>query len=243
MTSTKRTTSRAGLLGAALLLYALLGAAAASATQILVGADHAELPARVAADGVSRVALVGDRVARVIRAPGGFEVEHDPVSGDLYLRPLAKDVTGEPVALFVGSERGFTYRLALTPVEGGPAQILIRNPELANARAAEAAPESDPRIAAIARLVRAVASREPLSGYAIEVGGGEAHGIDTSVVEVWRGPRFTALVLALGPRAPSVPAVLAERLGPDVAAVWLAEPGAGPADSRLAVAVRDGGSR
>ena len=243
MTPSRRTTSRAGLLAAALLVYTVLGTTAASATQILVAADHAELPARVAAGEVSRVTLMGDRVARVVRSPDGFDVEHDPGTGDLYLRPRAGDATGEPVALFVGSERGFTYRLILTPVEGGPAQILIRNPEIANARAARTAPESDPRVAAIARLVRAVASREPLAGYAIEAGGGEAHGIDTSVVEVWRGPRFTALVLALGPRAPSVPAVLAERLGPDVAAVWLAEPGAGPADSRLAVAVRDGGSR
>ena len=243
MTPTRPGPGRAGVLAAALLVYALLGATAASATQILVAADHAELPARVAAEGVSRVALMGDRVERVIRAPGGFEVEHDPDSGDLYLRPPANGVTGEPVALFVGSERGFTYRLTLTPVEGGPAQILIRNPEIAAAAAVEAAPESDPRIAAIARLVRAVANREPLAGYAIEAGGGEPHGIDASVVEAWRGPRFTALVLELGSRAPPGPAALAERLGPDIAAVWLAEPDAGPADGRLAVAVRGGGSR
>lgn len=243
MTPTKPGPVRAGVLAAALLVYTLLGAAAASATQILVAADHAELPARVAADGVSRVALMGDRVARVIRAPGGFEVEHDPGSGDLYLRPHAKSVTGEPVALFVGSERGFTYRLTLTPVENGPAQILIRNPEISTAAAVKAAPESDPRVAAIARLTRAVANREPLAGYAIEAGGGEPNGIDATIVEVWRGPRFTALVLELGPRAPSGPAALAERLGPDIAAVWLAEAGAGPAPGRLAVAVRGGDAR
>ncbi len=252
------------MLAAALLLLWLAGALPASATEVLDAVDHAELAAEVSAAGVSRIALLGDRVARVIRAPGGYRVEHDPGSGDLWLRPPADGADGaaldpdrgpgpaSPVALFVGTERGFTYRLMLTPAEGGPAQILIRNAAIAAAAHTRAAmPAAETRIAAIARLIRAVANREPLAGYAIEAGasgaGDDGAGdIDDDaavVVEVWRGPRFTALVLDPGPDAPSGPAALAAHLGPGIAAVWLAAPEAGSGHGRLAVAVREGLSR
>ena len=238
---------RPGALAAALLVHTVLATTAASATQILDAADHAELAAQVSATGVSRVALMGDRIARVIRAPGGFRVEHDPGSGDLYLRPLpagtGSAMAAEPVALFVGSEKGFTYRLTLTPAARGPAQILIRNPDLAAVAKADAATEGDPRIAAIAHLVRAVANREPLAGYTIEAGGDSAGDTDARVVEAWRGPRFTALVIELGADVTADAAALAARLGPGIAAVWLADAGAGPSGGRLAVAVREGDLR
>ena len=48
----------------------------AGAIQTLDAADHAELEAAVSATGVTRVALADDRIRRVIRSPGGFDVEH-----------------------------------------------------------------------------------------------------------------------------------------------------------------------
>jgi len=256
VTTIRRKAGHAGVLAAALLLWmAHAGAAFASATQILDAADHAELAAQISATGVSRVALLGDRIARVIRAPGGYQVEHDPGTGDLYLRPLPESVGGtasgpgrlpgeaSPVALFVGTEKGFTYRLTLTPAARGPAQILIRNPAAERAQATAPA-AADTRIAAIAALVRAVANREPLAGYRVEsASGGETGDGAVAMVEVWRGPRWSALVLELGPQAPNDPAALAARLGRGIAAVWLAEPGAGFSDGRFAVAVREGLSR
>ena len=128
---------RRALLLALHLLY--IGALAlplpAAAMQILDAADHAELAAEISATGVNRIALAGDRIARVVRAPGGFAVEHDAGSGDLYLRPAgprAKTPASEadphaPVTLFIGTEKGFTYRLTLMPADRDSAQILIRN--------------------------------------------------------------------------------------------------------------------
>ena len=249
MTRTKRKRNGSGILAAALLLcMAYAGAAPASATQILDAADHAEIAAQVSATGVSRLALLGDRIARVIRAPGGYQVEHDPGTGDLYLRPLPGGATNvapaEPVALFVGTEKGFTYRLTLTPAERGPAQILIRNADIATAATAGTAAASDARIAAIAGLIRAVANREPLAGYTIEGGGNrDADDAAVTVVEVWRGPRFSARVVELGADAPRDPETLAARLGTDIAAVWLADHVARPAGGRLAVEVREGDLR
>ena len=119
----------AGMLAAHLIYVAAAGPA--SAMQILDAADHAELAAEVSATGVNRIALSHDRIRRVIRAPGGFEAEHDPETGDLYLRPVApgepETTDGAPVTLFLGTEKGFTYRLTLTPSDRDSAQILIRN--------------------------------------------------------------------------------------------------------------------
>ena len=103
---------------------------------------------------------------------------------------------------------------------------------------------SEPHVAALVRLVRAVARREPLPGYAIHAGGRSlAAGI--RLVETWRGPRFAALVLEAD-ALPSAPAGGAAGLagtigslpgiGP-VAALWLAPPATGPSGGRLGVAV------
>ena len=239
----------------------LAGALPATAMQVLDATDHAELAAEISATGISRVALAGDRIVRVVRAPGGYEVEHDAATGDIYLRPAVPHpgspvepaagfgTTGgpgrAPVTLFVGTERGFTYRLALTPVARRSAQILIRNADADPAEAHGSATGADPHVAALVRLVRAVARREPLPGHRIAAGGGSpAPGLRT--VETWRGPRLTALVLEAdalpAPSGDSAAAGLAgtlrETLARDrLAALWLAAPGTGPNGGRLAVAV------
>ena len=233
----------------------------AAAMQILDAADHAEIAAEVSATGVNRIALAGDRIAKVVRAPDGFAVEHDAGSGDLYLRPAGPRAktppSGEdpqaPVTLFIGTEKGFTYRLTLMPVERDSAQILIRNADAAGAdRAVAAAPlAGDLHIAALVKLVRAVARREPLPGYSIHAGNGTSFS-GFGVIETWRGPRFRALVLeadplpaAVGDSAMAGLAGAMEDLsgvgrtadGVRLVALWLAAPGAGPSGGRVAVAV------
>ena len=220
----------AGALAACLIHLAL--AATASAMEVLDAEDHAELAAEVSATEVSRIALAGDRIVRLVRGPGGYAAEHDPTSGDLYLRPPASGAV--PLTLYLGTEKGFTYRLTLTPVERGAAQILIRNPAAAAPMQAEA--ESDSRVGALVALIRAAARREPLPGYAVEL---DITVGDVDALEVWRGPRFTALVLELGAGDSGDATALAARLGPGIAAAWTSAPGTGPSGGRLAVAVRE----
>ncbi len=224
--------------------------APAAAMQLLDAVDHAELSAEVSATEVNRIALLGDRIAKVVRAPDGFAVEHDPATGDLYLRLVGTD-PGDggrhaEASLFVGTEKGFTYRLTLTPSDRDAAQILIRNadamPEAATGADMTAGP-NDPHIAGLVKLVRAVARREALVGYAIEAGrGAPLPGL--SLVETWRGPRFRALVFEAGPSVTTAAdgaaglagTMAAAGLG-RVAALWLAAPGSGPGGGRLTVAV------
>ena len=242
-------------LAAAVLLAAPVPAAA---MQILDAADHAELAAEISATGVNRIALSRDRIAKVVRAPDGFAVEHDAASGDLYLRPAGvppgmPDAYGfEPVTLFVGTEKGFTYRLALTPSDRDPAQILIRNADALPDAAVADPVAGGPHIAALVQLVRAVARRDLLPGYAVHAGG-EALQPGLTLIETWRSPRLAALVFEAAPPASpgsrsgagedaGGPAGLAGSIGSlpgigPVAALWLAPPASGPSGGRLGVAV------
>ena len=238
---------------AAHLIY-MAAAGPASAMQILEAADHGELAAEVSATGVNRIALSHDRIRRVIRAPGGFVTEHDPETGDLYLRPTAagqgtdsEASESAPVILFIGTEKGFTYRLTLTPSDRESAQILIRNgaavargvdPAAATAGAdPRIGVRGRPRVAALVGLIRAVARRGPPAGYAIETGTGRVIG-GLPVIETWRGPRLTAHVVE-SDSAVADAADLAGTMGVRAAAAWLAAPGSGPSGGRLAVIVTD----
>ena len=247
---------RAALLALHMLAVGALAAPApAMAMQILDAADHAELAAEISATNVSRIALAGDRIARVVRSPDGYAVEHDARSGDLYLRPVAAEAAKhDPVTLFVGTERGFTYRLTLTPSDRNSAQILIRNVAALPGAAVADPVAGGPHIAALVRLVRAVARRDLLPGYAVHAGG-EALQPGLTLIETWRGPRFAALVFeAARPASPGSwsgagdgadeGAGLAGTIGSlpgigRVAALWLAATGTGPTGGRLAVAVTD----
>ena len=242
--------------GLAALLFAqlttLCAAAPAQALQIIEAVDHAELTAEVSSTEVNRIALDGDRVARVISSPGGFTVEHDPVRGDLYLYPglgvsgpipaLAPVARVSEFTLYLGTERGFTYRLSLTVAERDSAQILIRNAAAAAAGSGFAELAADGYPNELAALIRAVARREPVPGYVIvpapNVMDPPSAG---SLVEMWRGPRYTARVLRTAADGADDASALADLQGPRVAAAWLSPAARGPDGERLAVVVEDRG--
>ena len=228
----------AAALAAACLATVLLPVPAA-AIQTLDAADHAELEAAISATGVSRVALADDRIRRVIRSPGGFDVEHDAASGDLYLRPpegLGPDAdpgTALPITLFLGTERGFTYRLTLTPDARPSAQVLIRNAAASDAVGqAAAGPTHDARVAELVRLVRAAARRESPPGYVVD-----SDPSGRRAIETWRGTRYVAHVLQAGRDIDA--ATLAEQFGTGVAAVWVAAARDREPQERTAVVVTE----
>ena len=236
---------RIAALAAALFIYMACGAPA-WAMQILSASDHAELTAEISGTAVSRIALHGDRIARVIRSPDGFAVEHDAARGDLYLSPLPVGGAGGPeqgqapeaVSLFLGTEKGFTYRLILTVSERESAQVLIRNADAVTALAGEDARKSDPYRGALVALIRAVARREPLPGYVIEADTATESTGAVTAIETWRGPRFAAHVLETPEGAPADAGDLAALFASGIAAAWLSEPGSGPGGGRLAVVVQ-----
>lgn len=222
-----------------LLLAAFLsGPLPASAMQILEAADHAELEAVVSDRAVSRITLSGDRVARVIRGAAGFAVEHDKARGDLYLRPLEHETqTRKSVTLFIGTARGFTYRLLLRTAARDSAQILIRNAAAIPRTEGPAAGET--RVGALVALVRAVARREVPPGYVVETLHESRRRAGLSLLETWRGGRFIARVYEADPDPGDGPETLAQGMAPGVAALWRASHASGPTGGRLVVAVHE----
>ncbi|MCE2453068.1 MAG: type-F conjugative transfer system secretin TraK [Nitrospinae bacterium] len=224
---------------AALLLTAFMfRAIPASAMQILDAADHAELVAVVSDRAVSRITLTGDRVARVVRGAEGFAVEHDKARGDLYLRPLEPEAqTGKSVTFFIGTARGFTYKLSLRTVARDSAQILIRN-AAATPRAERQGP-SGGRVSALAALIRAVARREVPPGYVVETISGAPRKDGLSLLEIWRGRKFIARVYEADPGPGDDPETLVQGIAPGVAALWRSLQASGPSGGRLLVAVHE----
>lgn len=233
----KRTSNIRITLPVRLLLAAfLLGPVPASAMQILEAADHAELEAVVSDRAVSRITLANDRVSRVVRGPDGFTLEHDKARGDLYLRPLERAGAGlKTVTLFIGTAKGFTYRLTLRTAARDSAQILIRN-AAANPQT-EGPVAGETRLGALVALVRAVARREVPPGYVVETHSGALRQDGLSLLEAWRGQKFIARVYGMDSYPADDPEFLASRLGPGVAALWRAPDGSGPTGGRLVVVV------
>ena len=244
---------RTAHLGIALILY--MGVAPAGhALQVLEAADHAELEAEISATALNRVALENDRIARVMQAPGGLLVEHDPVRGDIYVRVNAPGGAGAadfasgrlsgatPLTLYLGTERGLTYRLSLRAVERDSAQILIRNAAAAagivhGEGIAGAGAPGDAYASDLVELIRAAASNAPPPGYGIEPGaahGGPAvgrpadgrsaaggQGMAITLIETWRGRRYRVRVLSVAAGADLDAWALAAGSGAGVLAAWV----------------------
>ena len=224
---------------AALLLTTFMfRAIPASAMQILDAADHAELVAVVSDRAVSRITLADDRVARVVRGAEGFAVEHDAARGDLYLRPL-KRASAHPaqVTLFIGTAKGFTYKLSLRTVARDSAQILIRN--AAATPLTEGPVVGDGRVGALVALVRAVARREVPPGYVVETISGAPRKDGLSRLEIWRGRKFIARVYEADPGPGDDPETLVRGMAPGVAALWRSLHASGPSGGRIVVAVHE----
>lgn len=227
---------------AALCCAAALCRVPAHALQVLEAVDHAELEAEISATAVNRIALDGDRIVRVVQAPGGLTVEHDAVRGDIYIHPDRRvERDGRAAVLYLGTERGLTYRLSLNLADRGPAQILVRNRAVASRTMEEArggVGRDGSRTGELVRLIQAVARREPLAGYAIEPA--EASGRDEGpvrLVETWRGPRWTARVLAVADGESLGAGELASHDNGRAAAAWVSESASTPHGGRLAAIV------
>lgn len=217
---------------------------AGHALQVLEAADHAELEAEISATAVNRVALDNDRIARVVQSPGGLIVEHDPARGDIYVRAGSTGAEGArsstsgalddvaPVTLYLGTERGLTYRLRLTVAERDSAQILIRNASVAPGMARgdwSAGAPADAYASDLVYLIRAAARGEPPPGYEIFSGAASGrhavadggHEVPVTLLETWRGRRYAVRVLKVATGAGLDAEALAARPGARVLAAWV----------------------
>ena len=196
----------------------------ASASQIRIVENNAEIAAVVAAGEPSRVSIEGDRIASVVVDPAGFAIESDEDTGDIYIVPFAGIAINKPINMFITSETGRSYQLFLEPRNIPSEQILIRH---AGAIPGIIAPQDTaPRREELGRLVRAVITGELLDDYTRSgVASGEPlinHPL-VEPVEVWRGAKFAAWRLRLLPHTEEE--VPSSRLFPGAAALWISPAG------------------
>ena len=248
---------RGGITAVGLLLIIYMGSSApAWALQILEASDHAELAAEISDTDVNRIALDSDRVSRVIQSPGGFTVEHDAVRGDLYLYPdratlRSADGLRAAVAFACADTRdalpGNGTRIHVPPEPVGGVPGLGANPHSKRGGRGRAGSDRQNETgrplsiaAKLVALILAVARREPVAGYVIVPAPESMTSPERgSVVELWRGPRFTARVLRTPAGGVEDAERLAELSGASAVAAWMSAPGRGPNGERIAVLVED----
>ncbi len=199
----------------------LLITSTAQAAQLRIAENDAEIVAIISAKEVSRIALEGDRIISLATVPRGFSIDHDEVTGDLFLVPIPGSTLKHPINLFITSEQGFSYQLLLEPRDLPSEQIIIRN-----ARPPKATPvPSSPRREELGRLMKAAITGELIDDYkraAAKASSPIANRADIVGIEVWQGVVFEATRVK-SITGQSLPA--ADSLAPDAAAVWVAKDG------------------
>lgn len=106
----------------------------AFASQIKVASDGSEIAGKISIRDVNRISLIGDRVKSTRTSMWGYEFSNDTDSGDIYVKSLPDNI-GDPLNAFIITEKGYTYKLLLTPSDVPSEQIFIRNPEISNDKA------------------------------------------------------------------------------------------------------------
>lgn len=151
--------------------------APARADQFKTVAGDGAIEGYASATEITRLSLVGDRIASVQKtdadeAGNDFDIAHDAVTGDLYVSLPA--LYGRPyLSFFVTTKRGYTYKAHLQVRETPATQIFVSNPGVGSERAERWELET-PFRQTVVRLVRAMWKGETIEGYDV------AQGLDIS---------------------------------------------------------------
>ncbi|MBS0637000.1 MAG: type-F conjugative transfer system secretin TraK [Verrucomicrobia bacterium] len=99
----------------------------ALAVQIKETFPDEEIEAFIAADELSRIKVINNRIKSVRSNEGDVEVVEDAALGEIYIRPTKGG--RNPVNIFVTTERNNTYKLLLVPHKTPSEQIFIKSVE------------------------------------------------------------------------------------------------------------------
>ena len=99
----------------------------AYAMQIKDALSDGEVSAFIAADELSRIKVINDRIKSVKSNEGDIEIIEDASLGELYLRPVKRNL--EPINIFITTEKNHIYKLLLLPKKMPSEQIFIKNLE------------------------------------------------------------------------------------------------------------------
>lgn len=141
--------------------------ATAIATQVKIAPDNAVVVGKISEDEVSRLSLVNDRIKSIKANKGRFGFVNDERNGDVYIRTLQGNY-GAPLNGFVISEKGYTYKLLLNPVDIPSAQIFIKNPAITRDETQKNDEEPTPYKQELISLIKSMGHGEVIPEYEID---------------------------------------------------------------------------
>lgn len=189
--------------------------------------NHGTISAVISAQEVSRISVLDDRIRSIVGVPPqGWSLEHDRITGDLFLIPLTADL--RPLSLFIQTQQDYSYQLNLAVEAISAQQILIKNKHAGiDSEASAALWQSQPRVQVLTQIVQALrqdnlstslfSRRSPRTG--------ELENIHPDIQEiviyaVWESEEFTAYQLSLY----ATDRLRADQLISPAAAIWVSEP-------------------
>ena len=202
----------------------------AAALQQFETADNSRIDAVISSTEVNRISVIDDKIRSVVGVPPqGWSMEHDRVTGDLFLIPLTADT--QPLSLFIQTQNEASYQLELQ-VDGVTAQqILIRNSAIRRDDAtATALWQSQPRVVLLTQIVQALrqnnlsttlfSRRKPRADDNLALNSAI---LDAVIMDVWESEYFIAYQLHLT----GAESLRADKLMHNSAAAWISEADAG----------------
>ena len=102
------------------------GALAGLAREVVVF-HNGEVDVQIEPRSSTRITVVNDRIVSVVKAHGQYELDHQPETGDVFIKPSATTRVGWRLRLFLTTEKQRTYSLNLylsRQVRGN--QIILR---------------------------------------------------------------------------------------------------------------------
>ncbi len=133
------------------------------AQQMIAVQEGVEMSATLSSKALNRIAVQNDRILSVKGTQGEFELDKDSELGQVFVKPIPKE-SQEPIHIFLSTETGKTYALALLAEDIGAQSIVLMPPGL-NLVSWEQAGAYE---ASIKTLIKAMHTQTELEGFSIE---------------------------------------------------------------------------
>ena len=178
-----------------LMMLGLLSSSLVQAQQMIAVQEGVEVKATLSSKASNRIAVQNDRILSVKGTQGEFELDKDSELGQVFVKPIPKE-SQEPIHIFLSTETGKTYALALLS-QDTPAQSIVLMPPGLSLVPWEQAGTYE---ASIKTLIKAMHTQSEVEGFAIERLNIKLPSIQGAVVvalQAYTGHLFTAEVLEL----------------------------------------------
>ena len=146
-----------------LMMLGLLSPTVVHAQQIITVQEGVEVSATLSSKALNRIAVQNDRILSVKGTQGEFELDKDNELGQVFVKPHPQE-SQEPIHLFLSTEAGKTYALALLPQDTSAQSILLVPAGLSLVPWEQAGAYE----ASIKTLIKAMHTQSELEGFSVE---------------------------------------------------------------------------